>query len=357
MPLDQNKSFLSSSTESTATSMSSSSGLTINNQIIGGLHSYPLLSNIINADANNKIPLVFQPASSSTSLVPTAGCNPSNTAGSVCLATEAAIALPPFSHLEVGDEIVGACGAASNDQLNTFCEYLKEVTVTTPASLVLNPDLHSSGRLQLGMVVYIQEKNQSYQFVIDNYKDLYDAAEADIVTSEFNSNVRDSSAASQSLIDAWTVHKVEGELKNPADEDSGRWSRDEANWKKYPNVPEYFTINAVPASEEVDGFNFEDAYIVVPQEWDGKKVVSVEASLFTMNSSSFTSDVDVQLLQTSKDALETSYSYKHTFGEKSHSSIFAPVFTLSGNSTLQLKTNDTFGSGNRGYTATFKVIS
>jgi hypothetical protein len=207
------------------------------------------------------------------------------------------------------------------------------------------------------MVVYIQEKNQSYQFVIDNYKDLYDAAEADIVTSEFNSNVRDSSAASRSLIDAWTVHKVEGELKDPANPDQGTWSRDEANWKKYPNVPEYFTINAVPASEEVDDFNFEDAYIVVPQEWDGKKVVSVEASLFTMDSSNFTNDVGIQLYQISKDADKTGYTYTHAFGQKSHSSNFTSALPLSANSTLQLKKHGSFGSGNQGYTATFKVIS
>lgn len=356
MPLDQNKSFISSSTESTSTSMSSSSGLTINNQIIGGLHSYPLLSNIINTDANNKIPLVFQPASSSTTTIMEPGCDDDNAdSSSVCYLSEAG-ATAGFGN--VGDVFSGVCGNPDLDSaLDTFCEYEKTITTTTPASLVLNPDLHSSGRLQLGMVVYIQEKNQSYQFVIDNYKDLYDAAEADIVTSEFNSNVRDSSAASRSLIDAWTVHKVEGELKDPDDSDQGAWSRDEANWKKYPNVPEYFTINAVPASEEVDDFNFEDAYIVVPQEWNGKKVVSVEASLFTMDSSTFTSDIDIQLTQISKSGIQSAYTYTHTLGEKSHSSSFVSPFTLSGNSTLQIKTNDSFGSGNQGYTATFKVIS
>jgi len=373
MPLDQNKSFVSSSTESTATSMSSSSGLTINNQIVGGLHSYPLLSNIINTDLNNQIPLVFQPASSSTTTIMEPGCDDDNgDVNSICYLTQAGVDAvtpgwpPSFPLPNVGDPYPpdsarntsnNPCGNRSEGLLNAFCAYEKTITITTPASLGLNPDLHSSGRLQLGMIVYIQEKNQAYQFMIDNYKDLYDAAEGDIITSEFNSSVRDTSAASRSLIDAWTVHKVEGELKDPGEPNQGTWSRDEANWKKYPNVPEYFTINAVPASEEVDDFNFEDAYIVVPQEWDGKKVVSVEASLFTMDSLTFTSDIDVQLIQISKSGIQSSYTYTHTFGEKSHSSSFVSPFTLSGNSTLQIKTNDSFGSGNQGYTATFKVIS
>lgn len=356
MPLDQNKSFVSSLTESTATSMSSSSGLTINNQIVGGLHSYPLLSNIINTDVNNKIPLVFKPASSSTTTIMEPGCDDDNADTlSVCYLSAAGA---QATGRNIGDVFSGVCGTPGLDAtLNAFCEYEKTITVTNPASLVLNPDLHSSGRLQLGMIVYIQEKNQAYQFMIDNYKDLYDAAEGDIVTSEFNSNVRDSSDASRSLIDAWTVHKVEGELKDPSDSDQGTWSRAEANWKKYPNVPEYFTINAVPASEEVDGFNFEDAYIVVPQEWDGKKVVSVEASLFTIDSSNFTSDVNVELIQISKSGSPSNDIYTHIAGEKSHSSSFVSPLTLSGNSTLQIKANDSFGSGNQGYTATFKVIS
>lgn len=355
MPLDQNKSFKSSATESTATSMSSSTGLTINNQIIGGLHAYPLLVNIKNGESNNKIPLISNPGGSSTSFVPTAGCNPSNTVGSVCLATEAAITLPQFNTLEVGDEIVGACGAAPDNSINIMCEYLKEVTVTTPASLTLNPDLHSSGRLQLGMIVYVQEKSQAYQFMIDSYKDLYDAAETAgaITASEFSSAVSGATAAGLALINAWTVHKIEGELKNSLDASQGTWSRDEANWKKYPNEEEYFAINNVPASELIDEFNFQDAIIVVPPSWNNKKVLSVTSSIFTMASNA---ESTITLNQTAPDGTTSTKDWTHGANSKNATGDFSSAsLTLVEGATLHLSQTPKFGADNFGYTATFKV--
>lgn len=368
MPIDFNLDFVTSSTRSSALSLTSSTGLTINNQVIGGFHTYHSLNNIINDSEDNKISPIFTQGGTTSQPTTLPGCNGS----AECLASQSAV--DDQLALVIGEDITAfmdevlevdpgtLCSSNDDDMIdirNSYCQYTGSIDITNPSSLELNSDLLSSGRLQLGMVVYISEKSQSYQFIIDDYETLYNTAETsgDITATTFTTAVGDGNAGGSAFIEAWTVHKVEGELKDPLDEDSGSWSRDEANWKKYPNVPEYFTINAVPASEEVDGFNFEDAYIVVPQEWDGKKVVSVEASLFTMDPSTFTSDVDVQLLQTSKDGVETSYTYTHTLGEKSHSSSFVSALTLSGNSTLQIKTNDSFGSGNQGYTATFKVIS
>jgi len=368
MPIDFNLDFLTSSTRSSALSLTSSTGLTINNQVIGGFHAYHSLNNIINGSEDNKIPPIFTQGGTTSQPRTLPGCNDS----ARCLASQNAIVDGLASAIgeDITDLIEGELGLPSGTLCssddgeiigikNDYCQYTGSIDITNPSSLELNSDLLSSGRLQLGMVVYISEKSQSYQFIIDDYETLYNAAETsgDIITTTFTTAVGDGGAGGAAFINAWTVHKVEGELKNPSDPDQGTWSRDEANWKKYPNVPEYFTINAVPASEEVDDFNFEDAYIVVPQEWDGKKVVSVEASLFTMDSSNFTNDAGIQLFQISKDADKTGYTYVHAFGQKSHSSNFTSALTLSANSTLQLKKHGSFGSGNQGYTATFKVIS
>ncbi len=349
MPLDQNKSFKSSSTESTATSMISSTGLTINNQIIGGLHAYPLLVNIKNGEINNKIPLISNPGGSSTSLVPTAGCDDDNESNSsVCYKTQAAVDLSGGS---VGDVLAGVCGEFAADQLNIYCGYNKEVTVTTPASLSLNPDLHSSGRLQLGMIVYVQEKNQAYQFMIDGYKDLYEAAEAAgaITTSEFSSAVSGATPAGEALINAWTDHKIEGESNDSA----GTWSRDEANWKKYPNEEEYFAINNVPASELIDEFNFEDAIIVVPPSWNNKKVLSATSSIFTMANNA---ESTITLNHITKEGAKTTKDWTHSASSKNATGDFSSApLTLVEGATLHLSQSSNFGAGNFGYTATFKV--
>ena len=349
MPLDQNKSFKSSATESTATSMISSTGLTINNQIIGGLHAYPLLVNIKNGELNNKIPLISNPGGSSTSMVATAGCDDDNGSTlSTCYKTQAAVTASGGS---VGDIVPNACGVYPAETLNIFCGYDKQVTVTTPASLTLNPDLHSSGRLQLGMIVYVQEKNQAYQFMIDGYKNLYDAAEdaGAITTSEFSSAVSGAKSAGEALINAWTDHKIEGEDNG----NGGVWTRDEANWKKYPNEEEYFAINNVPASESIDNFNFEDAIIVVPPSWNNKKVLSVTSSIFTMSSNA---ESTITLNQTAPDGTTSKKNWTHGANSKNATSDFSSVpLTLVEGATLHLSQTPKFGVGNSGYTATFKV--
>jgi len=349
MPLDQNISFKSSSTESTSTSMISSTGLTINNQIIGGLHVYPLLINIKNGEVNNKIPLISNPGGSSTSMVPTAGCDDdNNSTSSKCYLTEAGATQVQKTE---GEEFPNVCGAAPSATLDVFCEYDKQVTITTPASLTLNPDLHSSGRLQLGMIVYVQEKKQAYQFMIDSYKDLYDAAETAgaIITSEFSSSVSEGTTAGEALVNAWTVHKIEGEDNG----NSGVWTRDEANWKKYPNEEEYFAINNVPASEKIDDFNFGDAIIIVPDSWDNKKVLSVSASIFTHSGTNLSSTISLNHIPTSGSA--SALDWTHSGNTKNSSSTFSSPLALKSGSILHLSQSPKFGGENFGYTATFKV--
>lgn len=224
-----------------------------------------------------------------------------------------------------------------------------DVIVTTPASLELNSDLMSSGRLKLGMVVYVIEKQQAYQFIIDDYKTLYNAAVGNITKSVTSATVLGGSTESDALIDAWTTHKVEGEDNG----NSGTWTRDEANWRKYPNEEEYFAINNVPASELIDDFNFEDAIIVVPPSWNNKKVLSVTSSIFTASSNA---ESTITLNQIAPDATSTTKTWTHGANSKNATGDFsvAPLSLVEG-ATLHLSQTSNFGAGNLGYTATFKV--
>jgi len=80
-------------------------------------------------------------------------------------------------------------------------------------SLTLNSDLISSGRRRLGMLVYVYETDQIYQFNINNYDSLWSAATAStgtVVTNQFGTTVRANSSANQSFINAWTGNTVEG---------------------------------------------------------------------------------------------------------------------------------------------------
>ena len=80
-------------------------------------------------------------------------------------------------------------------------------------TLNLNSDLISSGRRKLGMLVYVYETDQIYQFLIDNYDTLWSAATAStgtVVSNQFGTIVRANSSANQSFINAWTGNTIEG---------------------------------------------------------------------------------------------------------------------------------------------------
>jgi hypothetical protein len=80
-------------------------------------------------------------------------------------------------------------------------------------ALILNSDNISSGRRRLGMLVYVYETDQIYQFNINNYDSLWSAATAStgtVVTNQFGTIVRANSSANQSFINAWTGNTVEG---------------------------------------------------------------------------------------------------------------------------------------------------
>jgi len=93
--------------------------------------------------------------------------------------------------------------------------------------LTLNPDNISSGRRKLGMLVYVYEYDQVYQFAIDNYETLWNNATGatnTVVISEYGTTVNTSTPEGQLLVSSWTANTIDGV--------SGV-TRSNAVWKKY----------------------------------------------------------------------------------------------------------------------------
>lgn len=98
-------------------------------------------------------------------------------------------------------------------------------------TLVLHPDNISSGRRKLGMMVYVYEENQHYQFIIDNYESLWTAATAStgcVVISEFGTTVKANTPEGIAFISGWTANTIDGV--------SGE-TYSTAVWKKYAPEP------------------------------------------------------------------------------------------------------------------------
>ncbi len=80
-------------------------------------------------------------------------------------------------------------------------------------TLTLNSDNLSSGRKKLGMLVYVYETDEIYQFHINNYDSLWSAATAStgtIVITDFGTTVRGSTPEGIAFISGWTGNTVEG---------------------------------------------------------------------------------------------------------------------------------------------------
>ena len=81
-----------------------------------------------------------------------------------------------------------------------------------PDTLTLNSDGISSGRRRLGMLVYVHETEQTYQYTISNFETLFNNAEnaGAISSNTYGYQVTDSTSEGQALIDAWTGSTIEG---------------------------------------------------------------------------------------------------------------------------------------------------
>jgi hypothetical protein len=94
-------------------------------------------------------------------------------------------------------------------------------------TLTLQPDNISSGRRKLGMLVYVYEQNQIYQFLIDNYNTLWNAATGSTgatIINDFGTTIKANSPQNISFINSWTANTIDGV--------SGQ-TYSTAVWKKY----------------------------------------------------------------------------------------------------------------------------
>tara|TARA_R110000803_G_scaffold23441_2_gene57574 strand:+ start:1668 stop:3362 length:1695 start_codon:yes stop_codon:yes gene_type:complete len=88
--------------------------------------------------------------------------------------------------------------------------YSKRSLGFLPDTLNLNSDGISSGRRRLGMLVYVHETQQSYQYTIPNFDTLWDNVEANINESDFGISISSNVAGGTEFIDAWLDSSIEG---------------------------------------------------------------------------------------------------------------------------------------------------
>lgn len=97
----------------------------------------------------------------------------------------------------------------------------------SPNVLTLGSDNISSGRRRLGMLVYVYEEDQVYQFHISGYTSLFTAATAStdcVVISDFGTTVKNNTVDGQNFINAWTASTIE---------DISGYTSDNATWRKF----------------------------------------------------------------------------------------------------------------------------
>jgi hypothetical protein len=90
-------------------------------------------------------------------------------------------------------------------------------TVFSPDVLTLNSDNISSGRRRIGMLVYVIDQDQIYQYQIPNFSSLWSGATGatgpggpTVVFSEFGTTVKNNTPQGISFISAWTANTIEG---------------------------------------------------------------------------------------------------------------------------------------------------
>ena len=94
-------------------------------------------------------------------------------------------------------------------------------------TLTLQPDNISSGRRKQGMLVYVKEVDQVYQYSINNYETLWNNATGSTGTtiiSDFGTTIRANSPENITFINSWTANTIDG---------VGGVTRANAVWKKY----------------------------------------------------------------------------------------------------------------------------
>lgn len=90
-----------------------------------------------------------------------------------------------------------------------------------PDSITLNSDNISSGRRRLGMLVYVNETQKTYQYVIPNYDELWSNASGSTAESDYGTIVSTSTSGGTAFVNAWLDSSIEG--VSGVTRDNARW--------------------------------------------------------------------------------------------------------------------------------------
>lgn len=106
--------------------------------------------------------------------------------------------------------------------------------ITTNSSIMIESDAISSGRRRLGMLVYVHETNETYQYQIDDYENLFNSASGvtTINSTTGQYTINNSSTEGQDFINLWLDSSIEGV--------SGV-TRENARWRLYKGTDYYVT--------------------------------------------------------------------------------------------------------------------
>ena len=89
-------------------------------------------------------------------------------------------------------------------------QYSKRSLPFLPDSITLSSDNISSGRRRLGMLVYVHETQQTYQYTIPNYETLWDGASGSTQESDFGTTITTSTTGGEAFVNAWLDSSIEG---------------------------------------------------------------------------------------------------------------------------------------------------
>ena len=105
---------------------------------------------------------------------------------------------------------LGGSGTIENSGNTIPINYQKSNLGFIPSKVTIDEDGISSGRRRLGMQVYVHETNLVYQYVIENYEQLFNAASGS--TQELASKyiISDNTAVGLAFVNAWLDSSIEG---------------------------------------------------------------------------------------------------------------------------------------------------
>jgi len=148
--------------------------------------------------------------------------NIGNTLSEPNVVTRSAVIGTNYSVLETGGyrevwglkdlnfQTFGGSGTIENSGNTIPINYQKSNLGFIPSKVTIDEDGISSGRRRLGMQVYVHETNLVYQYFIDNYEQLFNAASGSTQEVASKYIVSDNTTPGLAFVNAWLDSSIEG---------------------------------------------------------------------------------------------------------------------------------------------------